>query len=89
MSMPPWSSSAKSNKKVIIECKNKKAVDALYYALSFGMFPILNEKDISVMSSSTRRDMHLNGSCYIRLVCHTNFDHLKRLINYDTIKEVI
>jgi len=42
-----------------------------------------------LMASSSRRDMHVNGTCYIRLVCQSNYDHIKRLIAYNTFKTVV
>ena len=49
----------------------------------------LESNGTMLMASSTRRDMHMNGSCYVRLVCQANYTHIKRLIAYNTFKSVV
>ena len=75
--------------KVIITCENSQEADNLFYILQYDLFPLLEKKGVTVMASSTRRDIHLNGTCYIRLVCKNNFEHLKGLTKYTVIKEIV
>lgn len=76
-------------KKILIETPTSIEADLMWSRINSEIFPKLNSQEITVMASSTRRDMHLNGTCYIRLVCHTNFDHIKRLIPYTDYKTLV
>lgn len=79
----------KSNKKILIKTPTSIEADLMWSRINSEIFPKFNQQEIRVMASSTRRDMHLNGTCYIRFVCHTNFDHIKRLIAYTDYKELV
>jgi hypothetical protein len=76
----------KGRKKILVETPTTIEADFIWARINSEIFPKLNNQEISIMASSTRRDMHLNGTCYIRFVCHTNFDHLKRLMAYTDFK---
>ena len=80
---------SKSSKKILIKTESSFDADFLFQHLKEKLFPILEKKSIMLMASSTRRDMHINGSCYVRLVCQANYDHIKRLIAYNTFKSVV
>jgi len=82
-------SESKSNKKILIRTDSSFDADFLFGHLKEKLFPVLEEKGTMVMASSTRRDMHLNGTCYCRLVCQANYDHIKRLIAYNEFKTVV
>jgi len=75
--------------KILIKCEDSLTADDLFLVCQYELFPRLNERKISVLASSTRRDMSLNGTCYIRICCKKNFDHLKRLMIYNTYKEIV
>lgn len=76
----------RSSKKFLIETPTAIEADLMWARLNEEVFPKLNEENVNVMASSSRRDMHLNGTCYIRLVCHTNFNHIKGLLPYTDFK---
>ena len=80
---------SKSNKKILIKTESSFDADFLFQHLKEKLFPVLEESNTMLMASSTRRDMHINGSCYVRLVCQANYTHIKRLIAYNTFKEVV
>ena len=80
---------SKSNKKILIKTESSFDADFLFQHLKEKLFPILEENNTVLMASSTRRDMHMNGSCYVRLVCVANYTHIKRLIAYNTFKTVV
>lgn len=80
---------SKSNKKILIKTESSFDADFLFQHLKEKLFPVLEESNTMLMASSTRRDMHINGSCYVRLVCQANYKHIKRLIAYNTFKEVV
>tara|TARA_B110000503_G_C7051171_1_gene372388 strand:+ start:411 stop:845 length:435 start_codon:yes stop_codon:yes gene_type:complete len=80
---------SKSSKKILIKTESSFDADFLFQHLKEKLFPILEEKNIMLMASSTRRDMHINGSLYVRLVCQANYTHIKRLIAYNTFKSVV
>lgn len=79
----------KSNKKILIKLETSFDADFMFNHLKEDLFPALQKDGLTVMASSTRRDMHLNGTCYCRLVCQSNYNHVKTLIKYDTFKEVV
>lgn len=81
-------SQAKSNKKILIKTESSFDADFLFQHLKEKLFPLLEESGTVLMASSTRRDMHINGSCYVRLVCQANYTHIKRLIAYNTFKDI-
>jgi len=78
-----------SSEKFLIKTPTSLEADLMFSRLNQEVFTKLIEKGISVMASSTRRDMHLNGKCYIRLVCHTNFEHVRGFINYTKFKQLV
>ena len=80
---------SKSSKKILIKTESSFDADFLFQHLKEKLFPILEKKNIMLMASSTRRDMHINGSLYVRLVCQANYTHIKRLIAYNTFKSVV
>lgn len=80
---------SKGNKKILIKTESSFDADFLFQHLKEKLFPVLEESGIMLMASSSRRDMHVNGTLYIRLVCQANYDHIKRLINYNTFKSVV
>tara|TARA_R110000796_G_scaffold157887_1_gene274635 strand:- start:8 stop:460 length:453 start_codon:yes stop_codon:yes gene_type:complete len=80
---------SKSNKKILIKTESSFDADFLFQHLKEKLFPVLETENIMLMASSTRRDMHINGSCYVRLVCQANYAHIKRLIAYNTFKSVV
>ena len=82
-------SESKSNKKILIKTESSFDADFLFQHLKEKLFPLLEEKDIMLMASSSRRDLHVNGTCYVRLVCQANYNHIKRLIAYNTFKTVV
>ncbi len=82
-------SEAKGSKKILITCPSAMEADLLMTRFNTDLFPKLNEEGISVMSSSTRRDMHLSGTCYIRLVCIANSAHIGRLMRYTEFKNLV
>lgn len=75
--------------KVLIECPTTMEADLIWARCKDELFPKLHKENISLMASSTRRDMHLNGTCYVRFVCHTNFAHLKTIFRYTTFKKLV
>lgn len=81
-------SQALSNKKILIELETSMDADEAFAVLQFELFPKLNKENIMVVASSSRRDMSINGSCYVRLVCKNNFALVKTLARFDTFKEV-
>ncbi len=82
-------SESKSNKKILVKTESSFDADFLFQHLKEKLFPLLEEQNLMLMASSSRRDMHINGTCYLRLVCQANYDHIKRLIAYNTFKEVV
>ena len=80
---------SKSNKKILIKTESSFDADFLFQHLKEKLFPVLESNGTMLMASSTRRDMHMNGSCYVRLVCQANYTHIKRLIAYNTFKSVV
>ena len=80
---------SKGNKKILIKTESSFDADFLFQHLKEKLFPLLEESGTMLMASSSRRDMHVNGTLYIRLVCQANYDHIKRLINYNTFKSVV
>ena len=82
-------SESKSNKKILIKTESTFDADFLFQHLKEKLFPVLEESNTVLMASSTRRDIHMNGSCYVRLVCQANYTHIKRLIAYNTFKTVV
>lgn len=79
---------AKTNNKALIKCQSSMDADAIYTMLVDELLPTLNEDGINVVSSSSRRDFHINGTCYVRLVCKNNHSHMAQLIKYNVFKEV-
>lgn len=82
-------SESKSTKKILIKVDTSFDADFLFNYFKEKLFPILEANGTMLMASSTRRDMHINGSCYCRLVCKNNYEHKKRLIAYNTFKTVV
>ena len=82
-------SQIQSQNKILIKCEDSLTADDIFLMAQYNLFPKLNEKGISVLASSTRRDMSLNGTCYVRIVCKRNHDHLKRLMIYNVFKELV
>lgn len=82
-------SESKSNKKILIKTESSFDADFLFQHLKEKLFPLLEDDNTVLMASSTRRDMHMNGSCYLRLVCQANYTHIKGLIAYNTFKTVV
>tara|TARA_R110000822_G_scaffold91697_1_gene211259 strand:+ start:1336 stop:1803 length:468 start_codon:yes stop_codon:yes gene_type:complete len=82
-------SESKSNKKILIKTESSFDSDFLFQHLKQKLFPLLEENGLMLMASSTRRDMHINGTCYVRLSCQANYAHIKRLIAYNTFKSVV
>ena len=80
---------SKGNKKILIKTESSFDADFLFQHLKEKLFPVLEELGTMLMASSSRRDMHVNGTLYVRLVCQANYDHIKRLINYNTFKSVV
>jgi len=80
---------SKGNKKILIKTESSFDADFLFQHLKEKLFPLLEESGTMLMASSSRRDMHVNGTLYVRLVCQANYDHIKRLINYNTFKSVV
>jgi hypothetical protein len=80
---------AESTKKILIKTDSTFDADFLFQHLKEKLFPELEKQDTMLMASSTRRDMHINGTCYVRLVCQANHDHVGRLIAYNTHKTVV
>ena len=80
---------SKGNKKILIKTESSFDADFLFQHLKEKLFPVLEESGTMLMASSSRRDMHINGTLYVRLVCQANYDHIKRLINYNTFKSVV
>ena len=80
---------SKSNKKILIKTESSFDADFLFQHLKERLFPVLESNDTMLMASSTRRDMHINGTLYVRLVCQANYAHIKRLIAYNTFKSVV
>ncbi len=80
---------SKGNKKILIKTESSFDADFLFQHLKEKLFPLLEESGTMLMASSSRRDMHINGTLYVRLVCQANYDHIKRLIAYNTFKSVV
>lgn len=80
---------SKGNKKILIKTESSFDADFLFQHLKEKLFPVLEESGTMLMASSSRRDMHVNGTLYVRLVCQANYDHIKRLIAYNTFKSVV
>jgi hypothetical protein len=80
---------SKGNKKILIKTESSFDADFLFQHLKEKLFPVLEESGTMLMASSSRRDMHINGTLYVRLVCQSNYDHIKRLIAYNTFKSVV
>ena len=78
-----------SRKKVLIKCGSTMEADLIWARVKDELYPILEEQNIGVMSSSSRRDNHFNGTCYVRFVCKENFEHLKSIFAYSDSKELI
>ena len=76
-----------SKKKVLIKFPQTFDADNAWYTCDNELFPKLNREGITVMSSSTARDMHINGTLYVRFVCKTNYNHIKGLMRYTDFKE--
>ena len=75
--------------KILIKCEDSTTADDYFLQCQYGLFPKLNDKGISVLASSTRRDMSLNGTCYVRLVCAKTHAHLKQLMVYNVFKTIV
>ena len=80
---------SKGNKKILIKTESSFDADFLFQHLKEKLFPVLEESGTMLMASSSRRDMHINGTLYVRLVCQANYTHIKRLIAYNTFKSVV
>ena len=76
----------RGNKKILVKTPTTIEADLIWARISQEIFPKLHDQDVQIMASSTRRDMHLNGTCYIRFVCHTNYEHIKRILPYTHFK---
>jgi len=79
---------AKSRKKILVDFPTSMDADDAFAIVQFELFPLLNEDDVLVKADSRRRDFHMNGTCYCRLVCQTNYDHIRGMMKYDTFKTV-
>lgn len=75
--------------KVLIQCDDEASVNDYFLQCQYGLFPKLNDKGVSVLASSTRMDMSLNGTCYIRFVIKRNFEHMKQLMVYNVFKTIV
>ena len=80
-------SEARGKKKILIEFESSMDADDAFTMLQFELFPKLNEEGILVAASSTRRDMSLNGTCYVRLACKSNYALVKTLSKFNTFKQ--
>lgn len=79
---------APTKEKILIKCADSNEADNLFAVLQFELFPKLSEKGMSVVASSARRDMSLNGTCYVRVTCVRNYPVHKGLVKYTQFKEV-
>ena len=79
----------KSNKKILVRTPSSIEADLIWRMINDEVFPKLNAQEVNIMASSTRRDMHLNGTCYIRFCCQAMFDTLKGFIRYTDFKDVV
>lgn len=82
-------SQIKTRNKILIKAADSLLADELFTQCQYKLFPKLNEKGISVMASSTRRDMHLNGTLYLRIAEANTFNHLKTLTVYNKFKNIV
>lgn len=80
---------AESYDKILIQCETSIAADALFRQLNTEVFPQLNKRGLLLMANSNRRDFHINGTCYVRLVCRTNYDLVKKLTRFTEFKDLV
>jgi len=78
-----------TREKILIKCEDSLTADELFYNCQYRFFPKLNEKGITVLASDRRRDMHINGTLYVRFSCKNLYEHVKKLINYTTFEEFV
>lgn len=78
---------AKSNKKILIRAESSMEADNIFAVLQFEAFPKLEEAGILLVASTPRRDMSLNGTCYIRITCKNNYELVKGLYKFTDFKE--
>lgn len=75
--------------KVLVKCVDSNTADEYLIQCQYKLFPLLNDKGISVLVNSSRRDLHLNGTCYLRFAAAKDYDHLKQLMIYNTFKTIV
>lgn len=78
-----------TREKILIKFEDSLTADDVYLNFKYKFFPLLNKKGISVMSSSRNRDMHINGTLYVRLCCKNNYNAVKGLLPYTTFEEIL
>ena len=62
----------KSNKKILVKTPTTMDADNLFAITQFELFPALEKRGISIVASSSRRDMSINGTLYVRYSCQSN-----------------
>ena len=77
-----------TREKILIKCEDSLTADDVFLNFQYKFFPLLNKKGISVLASSSRRDMHINGTLYVRLACKNNYEHVKGMLPYTTFEEL-
>ena len=75
-----------TRKKILIQCINSIEADAIFRKLTDEVFQKLG---VSVAINTSRRDISMNGSCYMRFVCQTNHDLVKRTFNFTDLKDLV
>jgi hypothetical protein len=80
---------SKQKKKIIIKTSTTMSADFIWKAVKEELYPEFEKEGLTIMGSSSRRDNHINGSCYLRFVCQSNYNHLKTIFKYDTFKELV
>lgn len=75
-----------TRKKILVQCVNHTEADAIFRKLTDTVFPNLG---VSVAINTARRDVSINGTCYMRFVCQTNYDLVQRTFNFTDFKDLV
>lgn len=80
---------AKSRDKILIELPDSMEADNAFAILQEELFPKLQADGLMLVASSVRRDMSINGTCYVRLTCKKNFSWVVKTVKFNIIKTII
>jgi len=81
--------SIETRKKILVKCSDSVEADNMFEITRVELFPLLEKRGISILASSPRRDMSINGTLYVRYACKTNYNLVKTLAKFDTFLELV